>query len=70
SGEGAQPLSVTLSGLNFNEGDDGNLSGADGFAKQCGIDNTKKTASDYVYQITVTKQSGGSPTFEMRLIRS
>ncbi|MBR4766179.1 MAG: type II secretion system protein [Clostridia bacterium] len=70
SGTGAQPLAVTLTGLDFNEGDDGNLSGQDGFAKQCGIDSTKKTASDYEYTITVTKQSGGSPTFEMRLTRS
>ena len=69
-GQGAQPLSVTLTGLDFSEGDDGDLSGADGFATQCGIDNTKKTASDYEYTITITKQEGGSPTFEMELTRS
>ena len=69
-GTGAQPLSVSLTGLDFDEGDDGDLDDADGFAEQCGIDPTKKTASDYEYTITITKQEGGSPTFKMELTNS
>ena len=67
SGTGAQPLDVVMTGLNFDEGDDGNLTGSNGFKTQCGIDSTKKTASDYEYTITITKQEGGSPTFTMAL---
>lgn len=60
-----QHLDVTLgTGLSFDEGDDGDLSGAEGFKTQCGIDTTKKTASDKSYTITITK-SDGAPIFEM-----
>ena len=70
SGDGAQPLNVSFENLVFDEGDDGDLQDSDGFEKQCGIDETKKTTSEYVYTITITKNSGGSPTFQMELTNS
>ena len=62
-GNGAQPLSVVLgTGLTF---DSSSTTGAGcSFADQCGIDRTKKTASELVYTITITNNNG-SPTFAM-----
>lgn len=54
------------SGLKYDPAEDGSYTGTSAdFMAMCGVDSGKTTQSKLVYTITITQNSGGSPTFSM-----